>query len=178
MSAYANTPFRLHKTWVHEGGIATPLIGHWPQGIRARRNQLRSAVSHVVDIAPTVLQLAGRPVAPDARGPPLPGKSLVSVFAEDRESPHDALWFYHQGNRASRVGDWKIVHTVRSGADGWRAVRAVENARPDDWALYNLATDRAEQHDLSAEQPELVRSMAARWERMKDQFIFDVERTP
>ena len=176
-SSAANTPFRLHKTWVHEGGIATPLIMHWPQGIWAR-NQLRSAVSHVIDIAPTVLQLAGLPVAPDAGGPPLPGKSLVSVFAEDQESPHDALWFYHQGNRALREGDWKIVHTVRSRADGWRAVEAVEDARPGDWALYNLATDRAEQHDLSAEQPELVRSMAARWERMKDQFIFDVERTP
>ena len=176
-SSAANTPFRLHKTWVHEGGIATPLIVHWPQGITTQ-NDFRSAVSHVIDIAPTMLQLAGVAVTPDAGGPPFPGNSLVSVFAEDRASLHDALWFYHQGNRALREGDWKILHTVRSRANGWRAVTAVEDARPGDWALYNLAADRAEQHDLSAKHPELVRSMAARWEKLKEQFILDEGRTP
>ena len=176
-SSAANTPFRLHKTWVHEGGIATPLIVHWPQGITAQ-NDLRSAVSHVIDIAPTVLQLAGVAVTPDAGGPPFPGNGLVSLFAEDRASLNDALWFYHQGNRALREGDWKILHTVRSRANGWRAVAAVEDAKLGDWALYNLATDRAEQQDLSSRHPELVRAMAARWEKWKERFILDEGRTP
>ena len=116
-SSAANTPFRLHKTWVHEGGIATPLIVHWPEGIRAR-NELRKTVGHVIDIAPTMLELAGVETT-DLGGPPLAGRSLAPVFEQDGKPLHEALWFYHQGNRALRMGDWKILHTVRTRDDGW-----------------------------------------------------------
>ena len=169
-SSAANTPLRLHKTWVHEGGIATPLIVHWPDGIAAR-NELRTTVGHVIDIAPTLLDLAGLDAVPDAGGPPFAGRSLAEAFEGDGITLHEALWFYHQGNRALRKGDWKILHTVRTRDDGWGSVTDEEDARPGEWVLYDLATDRAEQHDLSAERPEVVRELADLWEQWKDRFI-------
>lgn len=168
-SSAANTPFRLHKTWVHEGGIATPLIVHWPQGIRAR-NELRKTVGHVIDVAPTMLELAGVEVG-DSAGPPLAGRSLVPVFEQDGEPLHEALWFYHQGNRALRMGDWKILHTVRTRDDGWDSVAEAEDARPGQWALYDLSADRAEQHDLAQERPDKVRELAAKWDEWRKRFI-------
>lgn len=169
-SSAANTPFRLHKTWVHEGGIATPLIVHWPDGIVAR-NELRSTVGHVIDIAPTLLDLAGVGAVPDPGGPPFAGRSLAKVFEGDGVALHEALWFYHQGNRALRKGDWKILHTVRTRDDGWGSVADLEDTRPGEWALYNLATDRAEEHDLSADRPEVVRELANLWEQWKERFL-------
>ena len=171
-SSAANTPFRLHKTWVHEGGIATPLIVHWPEGIHSR-NELRSTVSHVIDIAPTLLDLAGAGVEADSGGPPFAGRSLAGVFAGDAEPLHEALWFYHQGNRALRKGDWKVLHTVRTRDDGWGRVVEAEDARPAEWALYDLSSDRAEQRDLAEERPEIVRDLAATWEAWKDRFIHE-----
>lgn len=148
----ANTPFRLHKTWVQEGGIATPLIVHWPAGIAAK-NELRYTVGHIIDIAATVLELAGANATPEAGGPPFPGRSLTGVFAADQPLLHDALWFYHQGNHALRQGDSKILHTVGTRAEGWSAVAASEDARPGAWVLYHLGSGRAERHDLALQHP-------------------------
>lgn len=171
-SSAANTPFRLHKTWVHEGGIATPLIVHWPEGIAAR-NELRSTVGHVIDIAPTLLDLARVDARPDPGGPPFAGRSLAEVFDSDGIALHEALWFYHQGNRALRKGNWKILHSVRTRDDGWGSVADEEDARPGEWELYDLATDRSERHDLAAERPEVVRELANLWEQWKDRFILE-----
>ena len=157
-STVANTPFRRHKTWVHEGGISTPLIVHWPQGHRRPRR------------APPRPRPRDRPRADDpgsrrsasARSgirrtagpiPPLPGKSLVPAFAHDGSVTHDDLWWAHEGNRAIRVGDWKLVA-----------------AKDEPWELYDLATDRTETRDLAAQQPEKVRELAGRWQRMHDEF--------
>jgi arylsulfatase A-like enzyme len=171
-SSAGNTPFRRHKTWVHEGGISTPFIVHWPAGIEAE-SELRSTAAHVIDVVPTVLELAGAKPTAIAGAPPIPGRSLVRVFAGDKEGLHDAIWFYHEGNRGLRQGDWKIVHSV--GARTWPARDwvAAEDAKPGEWALYDLSTDRAEQHDLAARHPERVRSMAALWAQWKDRFIRD-----
>jgi arylsulfatase len=155
----ANTPFRRHKTWVHEGGIATPLIAHWPRGIAAR-GELRHDPGHAIDLVPTLLEVAGAP-RPDptqdagAKGPipPLPGRSLVPAFARDGSVTHDALWWEHEGNRAIRMGDWKLVA-----------------AKDQPWELFDLATDRTETRDLSAQQPDRVREMAARWQSLHDEF--------
>jgi len=133
---------------VHEGGITTPLIVHWPQGIRAR-GELRQNPGHLIDIAPTILDLAGgvRPPTLDGRAvPPAPGESLVPVFAKDNSISHDYFWWYHDGNRALRVGDWKLV------ADHQKA-----------WELYDLRTDRSESKDLAAEQPDKVKELAEVW---------------
>ena len=98
-SSAANTPFRLHKYWTHEGGISTPLIVRWPAGFAAR-GELRHSPGHLVDIVPTLLELAGVP-APEtfdgARRPPLPGRSLVPAFAADVTIPHPPIFFSHEG---------------------------------------------------------------------------------
>jgi arylsulfatase len=155
-STVANTPFRRHKTWVHEGGIATPMIAHWPRGIAAR-GELRRVPGHVIDLVPTLVEVAGgtRPVG-GTKGeipPPLPGRSLVPALAGDAPAGRDALWWEHEGNRAIRVGDWKLVA-----------------ARDRPWELYDLATDRAEARDLAGEQPGRVRELADRWQRLHDEF--------
>src|SRR5262249_44188472 len=110
-SSVANTPFRRHKTWVHEGGIATPLIVHWPNGLRAR-GELRHNPGHVLDIAPTILDAARVPRPPTWKGhavPPSPGRSLIPAFERVGTVTHDELWWEHEGNRAIRKGNWKLV---------------------------------------------------------------------
>jgi arylsulfatase len=148
-STMCNTPFRRHKTWVHEGGISTPLIVHWPKGIAAR-GELRRTPGHVIDLVPTVLEVAGGKRAETWDGrpvPPAPGKSLVPLFARDGTVAHDSLWWLHEGNRALRVGNWKIV---AAGKDS-------------PWELYDLSSDRSEGKDLAKDRPEKVRELAARW---------------
>jgi arylsulfatase A-like enzyme len=148
-SSLCNTPFRRHKTWVHEGGIATPLIVHWPKGITAK-GELRRAPGHCIDLVPTILEAAGakRPALIGGKPvPPLPGMSLVPVFAKDGTLARETLWWRHEGNRALRVGDWKLV---AAGKDA-------------PWELYDLATDRAETKNLAAAKPEKVKELTALW---------------
>ncbi|MBI5380848.1 MAG: arylsulfatase [Opitutae bacterium] len=150
-SSAANTPFRRHKTWVHEGGISSPFIVHWPQGIIAR-GDLRHTPVHLIDFVPTALELAGATKPADWNGtpiPPAPGRSLMRLLAKDGAITREALWWLHEGNRALRQGDWKIVA-----------------ARGQPWELYDLKTDRAESHNLAAQQPERVQEMARVWERI------------
>jgi arylsulfatase len=148
-STVANTPFRRHKTWVHEGGISTPLLVHWPRGIAAR-GELRSTAGHVIDLVPTVLELSGgkRFEAWDGKPvPPPPGKSLAPALAKDGDIPRDCLWWQHEGNRAVRVGSWKLV--------------AAGKEAP--WELYDLETDRGESKNLAQERPEKVRELEQLW---------------
>ncbi len=147
-SSAANTPFRRHKTWVHEGGIATPLIAHWPAGIAAR-GELRKSPTHLIDVVPTVLELAGAKIPAEIKGfpvPPSPGRSFAAALKKDVTVAHDFLWWEHEGNRALRAGDWKIVALAKG-----------------DWELYNLAVDRGESTNLAAEHPAKVRELEARW---------------
>jgi arylsulfatase len=147
----ANTPFRRHKTWVHEGGISTPLVVSWPKGISAR-GELRHTPGHLVDIVPTVVELVtGKPMTMDrgSEAPRYPGKSLVPLFAKDGAAKSDSIWFYHESNRALRVGDWKIV---AAGADA-------------PWELYDFSKDRSESRNLAQEKPEKLKELADRWTR-------------
>jgi arylsulfatase len=156
-STVANTPFRRHKTWVHEGGIATPLVAHWPAGIAAR-NELRRDLCHVIDVVPTVLDLVGAKPALPAGAPPFPGRSLAPAFAKDGAVKRECLYFSHEGNRALRMGDFKLVSA---------------KIDQDAWELYDLAADRSEQRNLAAAQPDRVRDMAARWQALSDQYAKD-----
>jgi len=154
-SSACNTPHRRHKTWVHEGGISTPLIAHWPKGISAK-NELRHTPGHVIDIVPTVLELAGIQKPKEWKGQPIPeapGKSLVPAFAKDASIARDSLWWLHEGNKAIRIGDWKLVA-----------------AQGDPWELYDLKTDRAEQHNLAAQMPDKVKELEQAWQRQTDSF--------
>jgi arylsulfatase A-like enzyme len=149
-SSASNTPFRRHKTWVHEGGISTPLVVHWPAGIQAR-GELRHTPAHVIDIVPTILELVGveKPATYSGEAlPPAPGRSLVPAFGRRVVIDRDCLWWLHEGNRAIRVGQWKLVA-----------------AKGDPWELYDLRTDRAESHNLAQERPEKVKELEAMWKR-------------
>jgi arylsulfatase A-like enzyme len=145
-SSLANTPFRRHKTWVHEGGISTPFIIHWPKGI-AVKGELRYEPGHVIDIVPTVLAATGG--KPFEKSPPAPGSSLMPLFKADGGLKRESIWWQHEGNRALRVGDWKIVAAGKDAA----------------WELYDLKTDRSETKNLVMDHPEKLREMSALWEK-------------
>ncbi len=153
-SSSSNTPFRRHKTWVHEGGISTPFIAHWPAGIAAR-GELRHTPAHLVDIVPTVLEVTGAQKPATWKGQPLPaapGRSLVSALARDVTVPHDFLWWEHEGNRAIRAGDWKLVALKGGG-----------------WELYDLSRDRGEQNNLATARPEKVRELESLWTKQMEE---------
>ncbi|MDP6115688.1 MAG: arylsulfatase [Planctomycetota bacterium] len=155
-SSASNTPFRRHKTWVHEGGTSTPLVVHWPSGIQAR-GELRHTPAHVIDIVPTILEVAGidKPTEWDGETiPPAPGKSLVPSLERDVNIDRDSLWWMHEGHRAIRVGDWKLV-----------------SARGDAWELYDLRTDRAESRNMADKMPEKVQELEALWKRQLNSMI-------
>ncbi len=155
-STVANTPFRRHKTWVHEGGICTPFIVHWPSGITAH-GELRHTPGHVIDLVPTVLELASatRPASWDGQPvPDAPGVSLAAALAGDGRPARDELWWQHEGNRAIRVGDWKLV---AAGADAA-------------WELYDLAHDRTETRNLAEQHPNKVAELERRWRQRLSEF--------
>ena len=139
----SNTPFREYKHWVHEGGISTPLIAHWPAGITTK-GELRKQPGHLIDIAATCVELAGAKYPKEAT--PLEGKSLVTAFA-DKPVERDAIYWEHEGNRAVRAGEWKLVGK-HAGA----------------WELYDVSTDRTETHDLAAKEPDRVKALVAKYD--------------
>jgi arylsulfatase A-like enzyme len=156
-STACNTPFRLHKSWVHEGGISTPLIVQWPKGIAAK-GELRHALGHMIDIIPTVLELTGAKPEKQWHGveaPPLPGRSLVAAFSKDVPIERDFLYFHHENNHALRMGDWKLVS---------------KRPNTNDYALYNLKTDRSEQDNLAEKEKDRAGLMAKRWQEIETEF--------
>jgi arylsulfatase A-like enzyme len=156
-STVCNTPFRRHKTWVHEGGIATPLIVHWPRGITAR-GELRRTPGHVIDLVPTILDAVGVGVSggEGRRVPPLPGRSLVPALGGG-DVAREYLWWFHEGNRAIRVGDQKLVAAGAAGR----------------WELYDLNADRAESNDLAAAMPDRVGELTRLWQAKAREFAED-----
>ncbi|WP_337176782.1 arylsulfatase [Paludisphaera sp.] len=147
----SNTPFREYKHWTHEGGISTPLIAHWPAGIKAEREgKLEPQPGHLIDLMATCVDLAGAEYPAEVDGRPIKPREGVSLrpafdgLPLDRPSP---IFWEHEGNRAVREGDWKLV--AKEGGP---------------WELYNIAADRAELHDLAAEHPDRAKTMAAAWD--------------
>jgi arylsulfatase len=148
----SNTPFREYKHWVHEGGISTPLVVHWPAGIKAA-GELRHQPGHLIDLMATCVDVAGAHYPAEFRGQaikPMEGRSLTPAFA-DEAIDREAIYWEHKGNRAVRVGKWKLVAKGRSGQDDVT------------WELYDIDADRSELHDLASQQPDRVREMAALW---------------
>jgi len=142
----SNTPFRLYKHWVHEGGISTPLIARWPRIIK-ERGKLTPQPGHVIDLMATCVDVAGATYPETFNGKPvtpLEGKSLRPIFEGKSRDGHEAIFWEHEGNRAVRKGDWKLVSRY-----------------PGDWKLYDLKADRVELHNLAAKHPEKVKELAA-----------------
>ncbi len=144
-----NTPFRLYKHFNHEGGIASPLIAHWPAGIPAK-GELRPEPGHLVDIMATVVDATGTSYPKEFKGQaiqPMEGRSLMPAFA-NKPIEREAIFWEHEGNAAIRVRDWKLVRRGGQGA----------------WELYDLKADRTEQKNLAAAQPEKVKELASAWD--------------
>jgi len=148
----SNTPFREYKHWVHEGGIATPLIAHWPKGIPASRHgQFERQPSHLIDLMATCVDLAKAEYPATHNGKkihPMEGVSLVPAFRGDDLGREQPIFWEHEGNRAVRQGKWKLVAKGRNGK----------------WELYDMETDRVELHDLSSKYPDKTGELAAIWE--------------
>ena len=145
----SNTPFREYKHWVHEGGVATPMIVHWPEG------DLGSGwiddPHQLPDIMATVLDITGTdyPAERDGRALlPATGQSMVGAWQGSPVTEEHPLYFEHEGNCAIRVGRWKLVRK-----------------HAQDWELFDLSVDRSEVTDLAGSQPERVRDLATGYER-------------
>ena len=147
----SNTPFREYKHWVHEGGISTPLIVHWPAGIaEEHRGHLVQTPGHLIDIMATCVDLAGADYPKMREGhtiKPAEGVSLTPAFSGQSVQRGTPIFWEHEGNRAIRDGRWKLV---------------AKEGRP--WELYDLKDDRTELHDLAAEMPEKVKQLADAWD--------------
>jgi arylsulfatase len=146
----SNTPFREYKHWVHEGGISTPLIAHWPARIRGA-GELARQPAHLIDLMATCVDAAGADYPAQYAGyaiQPMEGVSLVPVFAGQPLHRAQPLFWEHEGNRAVRDGRWKLVAKGPNGP----------------WELYDMESDRTEMHDLAAAQPERAANLAKDWE--------------
>ncbi|MCH8042386.1 MAG: arylsulfatase [Planctomycetes bacterium] len=154
----SNTPLREYKHFVHEGGVSTPLIVHWPAGIaKARRGKLERQPGHVIDIMATCVDVAGGKFPKKFAGKeliPLEGVSLRPTFSGKSLGRKDALYFEHHLNCAIRDGDWKLVRKGNTGRP----------AKLHAWELYNMRKDRAELHNLAEKHPKKVAELTAKWE--------------
>ena len=150
-----NTPFRLYKQNQHEGGISSPLIVHWPRGLKTERGSVTNQPGHLVDIMATCIELAGAGYPEQIANrliDPLQGKSLLPIFRGETRQGHETLYFHFGTDRALRQGPWKLV-----------------SAKLGKWELYNLDEDRTELNDLSEQQPERVAAMKAEWFRIAEE---------
>jgi arylsulfatase len=148
----SNTPFREYKHWVHEGGISTPLIVHWPRGIAAaRRNGLVPEPGHLIDILATCADVGETQYPGELGGEriqPLEGVSLRRAFEGRGIERSQPIFWEHEGNRAVRDGRWKLVAKGPGGS----------------WELYDMEADRTETHDVAAEHSDVVTRLKAAWE--------------
>ncbi|MCK4291883.1 MAG: arylsulfatase [Planctomycetes bacterium] len=144
----SNTPFRLYKHWVHEGGISTPLIAHWPARIMAQ-GELRHQSGHLIDIMATCVGVAGAKYPSQYKGNkiiPMEGRSLVPAF-DNKTIEREAIYWEHEGNRAVRKGKWKLV-----------------SRHPGGWELYDMEADRTELNNLAGENPQKIAELKAMYE--------------
>ena len=155
----SNTPFRLYKQFVHQGGISSPLIINWPSGIK-NKGAITRQVSHLMDIMPTIIELSGANYPATMNGnkiQPLEGISLTPTF-NNKTVERKLVFWEHQANRALRMGNWKLVAKTKSPK---KFTKADENA----WELYNLEQDPSEMNNLASKYPEKVKEMAAIWKK-------------
>lgn len=144
-----NTPFRLYKQNQHEGGISSPLIAHWPAGLKAKAGSITDQPGHLIDFMATFLDVAGTNYPKrigERKMDPLMGKSLLPILQGKQRKGHDTLYFHFGGDRALRQGKWKLV-----------------SAKLGRWELYDMEADRTETNDLAKKYPDKVKAMAAEW---------------
>jgi len=147
----ANTPFRRYKHFTHEGGISTPLVVHWPNGISPERNgKLETQPGHLIDLMATVVNITGANYPTERDGhaiQPMEGVSLVPALAGKPLVRKQPIFWEHEGNRAVRSGKWKLVMKYKG-----------------PWELYDIEADRTEQHNVIKRESELANNLIAKWE--------------
>ena len=144
-----NAPFRRYKVWMHEGGINTPFIAHWPGVIPA--DTISREVGHIIDILPTFSEIAGATYPKQFNGNeilPVEGKSLLPVLQGNTREGHDEIYWEYTGNRAMRAGNWKIV---------WDKLTK-------NWELFNMASDQTETNNLADSNSERTQEMIIKWQ--------------
>lgn len=163
-----NTPFRLWKRFAWLGGVRTPLIAHWPQGIAAR-GEVRTQFCHAIDLMPTVLDAVGV-AAPDVvdgvQQKPLDGASLRPTFDDPQApEPRKTQYFEMMGSRALWHDGWKVTtdHVGRQLTVEREMVGGSQDLDTDHWALFDLANDPAEARDVGAEHPDKLRRLVETW---------------
>ena len=148
----SNTPFREYKHWVHEGGISAPLVAHWPKGIASKlRGKFEHQPAHLIDLMATCVELADANYPDEVKGKkmvPLQGVSLGPAFSGKKLKRENPIFWEHEGNRAIRIENWKLV---AKGSNG-------------EWELYDLEADRSELNNLRETHPERTSQMAEKWE--------------
>ena len=147
-----NTPFRLYKQNQHEGGISSPLIAHWPAGLKTEPGSVTDQPGHLIDFMATFLDVAEAEYPKqigERKIDPHQGRSLLPIFRGETREPHETLYFHFSTDRALRQGPWKLV-----------------SAKLGRWELYNLDEDRTETSDLAAKHPDKVEEMAKEWFRL------------
>jgi arylsulfatase len=145
----SNTPWRLYKHYGQEGGIRSPLIVHWPQGLKTQSGTRIDQPGQMQDFMPTLVELCGAKYPATRNGKailPMEGASLTPIFNASKLAPRE-LFMEHEGNRMVRDGDWKLVAIAQKS-----------------WELYNLATDPTEMNDLSAQSSAKVQKLSADWD--------------
>jgi len=154
----SNAPFRLHKSWLHEGGISTPFIMHYPAGLKQKG--ITHQVGHIIDLMPTIINLTDAQYPESFNGneiPPQEGKDLLELLNKTEIQPRTICW-EHEGNRAIRHGKWKLVSEFPG---TWSTVRAYKNKGR--WELYDMEKDRTEQNDLAVQFPGKVKELETLW---------------
>ena len=158
-AAYSNTPLRKYKKFVHEGGIATPFIAHWPAGIPDPGRIVSQPYFHLIDVMPTLCEVASAEYPGTYEGreiTPAQGISMLpSLRGDGVDAGERALYWQHENHAAVREGNWKLVTT--------------DDRNPEAWELYDLAEDRSESDDLSAERPDIVERLRDKWQRWAEE---------
>jgi len=167
----SNAPFRRYKIWTHDGGIATPLIVHWPDGIPKPQNgAIMGGYGHFIDVLPTILAAAGveYPAELDGQALSAPeGIDLLPAIRGESSLPDDRpLYWERMGNEAVRLGDWKLVRGYNEGKPDGNVLG--DAPRSGQWELYNVAADPGETQDLAAHFPAKTDQLRAHWQTWAD----------
>ena len=153
----SNTPFRRYKHYVHEGGISTPLIAHWPEQIRSQKGTLNHSPSYLIDIMPTILEASGAKYPEVYNGNriyPIEGSSMIPLFIKGIWQEHELMFWEHESNCTLRKGKWKAIQKYDTG----------------NWELFNLDNDRSELNDLADMNPEVLKLITSKWYELAEKY--------